>query len=118
MSNAGFQCNVCGAHHTYSPYVLAHRFEHLTFRCDCGARFDIYDGDADLIPTTEAAPTAWIVDREPVHVGFYHIRFPNGTEADRNWWWDGMVFRYDKDHPAGIAFNATGGYRGLNRRAM
>lgn len=116
--NAGFHCTVCGKYHAFTPYVAAHRFEHLVHRCECGARHGIYDGDVDLIPTTEAAPTEWFPPTvEPVHVGFLHIKFPNGTEADRNWYWDGATFRYDKDSPISIALNAIGGWRGLNRRA-
>lgn len=113
-----FTCILCGTVHTFTPYVLAHRFEHFATTCTCGARYDIYDGEATLVETTEARPTNWIEGAEPVHKGYYTIRFPNGTVSDRNWYWDGCVFRYDRDSPALLAFNCINAWRGLTRPAQ
>jgi hypothetical protein len=116
-SSTGYNCVCCGARHTFTLYVLAHRFEHLTHRCDCGALHDIYDGEATLQEMTEPRVTVWIPSSAgaPERHGFYHVRFPNGTEADRNWYWNGIAFLYDKDSPVSLGLSSIGAYRGLDR---
>ena len=112
-----YNCTCCGARHDFSMYVMAHRFEHLTHRCDCGALHDIYDGEATLHDMSAPRVTPWITpDVEPATQGFYHIRFPNGTEADRNWYWNGIHFLYDKDSPVSLGLCSIGAYRGLDRQ--
>lgn len=141
MSNStGYNCTCCGKQHAYSLYVLAHSLERIQHRCDlCGAVHMIYDGSAylwspghvpkgtstrdlataagvqlPLIP--EPQLTDWISDAPPTLDGYYHVRFPNGTEADRNWYWQRGVFCYDKDSPVCIAFGSIGAWRGLDRQ--
>ena len=114
--HSGYTCALCARFHPYTMYVHAHRFEHLRTRCECGAVYDIYDREATLIDRlAKPAVTDWITG-EPAHIGYYHIRFPNGTEADRNWYWDGATFRYDKDSPVSLASNCIQAFRGLTRR--
>jgi hypothetical protein len=116
-SAPGYNCTLCARFHPFSVYVLAHRFEHFTHRCECGAQHDIYDGEASLIDRlAKPAVTDWITDTPPALEGYYHIRFPNGTEADRNWYWNGSAFAYDKGSPVVLQFGSIGGYRGLTRR--
>lgn len=142
MSNsAGYNCTTCNKWHAYSMYVMAHFHERLQHSCDlCGAVHMITGGVAfkwapghlpagvtraeldvaagvQLPLIEEPQLTDWVADVPPQRDGFYHIRFPNGTEADRNWHWYGAasVFQYDKGSPIVISFGSIGAWRGLDR---
>lgn len=142
MSNLpGFNCQTCGKRHDFSMYVIAHASDLLRHRCDlCAAVHDILPRVEGLperqvvlaipgfIPkkTTsfelsqaaaehEPTVTDWITSGPPERDGFYHIRFPNGTESDRNWFWRDSRFWYAVDSPVSIGFESVGGFRGLDR---
>ena len=42
----GFTCKECKREHVYPSYVHAHWDIVLTFKCECGARYTIYKGQA------------------------------------------------------------------------
>jgi hypothetical protein len=139
--STGYNCTSCGKFHEYSAYLVAHRMERIQHTCDlCGAIHTLYDGYAyrwkpghvpaattreelavaagvQLPLLTEPALTDWINEHPPEREGYYHIRFPNGTEADRNWYWSRRTFTflYDKDSPVSLAFGSIGAWRGLDR---
>ena len=117
----GYNCTVCGMRHAYTVYVLAHPHERMLHRCKCGAAHELFEGRASFSDPMArrkdgAHLTEWFgPDTPPSLHGYFHLLFPNGTESNRNWWWDGAVFRYDKESPACIALNCIRGWRGLDR---
>lgn len=142
MSNStGYNCTTCGKWHAFTPYMISHQSERVQHRCDlCGAVHMLHEGAAykwhpGHLPThladqreqnlkaiqlpllTHPEITAWITDEPPMRDGWYHIRFPNGTEADRNWYWQGSMqrFAYDEHSPITLGFSSIGGWRGLDR---
>lgn len=141
-TSTGYNCKSCGKWHAYTPYMIAHQGERVQHRCDlCGAVHMMFEGAAYLwspghtprhlpdqreqlvaaaaqVPLfVEPALTDWITDEPPQRDGFYHIRFPNGTESDRNWYWNsrGQRFAYDTDSPITLGFSSIGAWRGLDR---
>jgi hypothetical protein len=116
-TSPGYNCTLCARFHPYTPYVMAHPNERLTHRCMCGATHDLINGHARLVDRmAKPSVTEWITDDPPVREGYYHIRFPNGTESDRNWHWNGLAFGYDKNSPHILGFTSIAGWRGLDRR--
>ncbi len=37
----------------------------------------------------------WFYDCDPVHIGWYHVKWSNGSESGFNWWWNGKHFGDD-----------------------
>jgi hypothetical protein len=121
-------------------YVHTHRHTPLAHRCDlCGAvhnilnlvatltvpglvpkkttQFELDIAAGTLAPHDEPQLTGWISDLPPQREGFFHIKFPNDTEADRNWWWNNDTgrFEYYKGSPVTLAFVSIGAWRGLDK---
>jgi hypothetical protein len=140
QQTSGYNCTTCGKRHTFSDYMLARQHVPLAHRCDlCGAAHNLLNGVATLTlpghvparttqfeldiaaaPIVEEVPqvTGWFEGTPPQREGYYHIRFPNGTEADRNWWFDPVCneFLYDKTSTVGLSFGAIGAWRGLDKQ--
>lgn len=140
-TSTGYNCKSCGKLHEYTPYMISHQAERIQHRCDlCGAVHVLLDGAAYLwapghVPRhtpdqrvqnlqaiqlpllTHPEATGWITEGPPTREGWYHIRFPNGTEADKNWWWSCVSerFAYDETSPITLGFESIGGWRGLDR---
>jgi hypothetical protein len=110
-------CTLCGAVHSilngHATLTLPGHVPPKT------TRFELEDAARQyVIPGMEPQLTDWIDDGAPLREGFYHFRFPNGTEADRNWWFDppSGTWWYDKTGTVRISHNAIGAWRGLDKQ--
>jgi hypothetical protein len=108
------RCDLCGAVHTVLNGVATMTLPGHVPRKTTQFELDIAAG---IEPHDEPAVTAWIHDYPPIREGYYHIRFPNGTEADRNWYWNNQTgcFMYDKNGSVSLSFISIGAWRGLDR---
>ncbi len=65
---------------------------------------------------SEPQVTEWFEDGVPPCDGYWHIRFANGTEADRNWYWQAATYSYHFDKESAAAITPLGiAWRGLDR---